>query len=316
MIVKRRLACLAVSTGIFLFVEGAMADTFVSGPAIASVGEGSLSVYARKSDGRIYVRDYSGSLWKPTWDAIGSLDGFDSDPDAALLPNRDGQMVCARRNNSQIYCAQYRHVDAGAVNWQQLGAGPGYQFGPTLATTFSSMNNSATHVIARDNNGVIREHLFKANRWQSPTTIPSNVSDFASAFEVNQWKGGGSEALFMCARRPNSQFWCTGLQNGAWWSSWSAITTGLFQSGPGVADNTTWLNVFGRGSDQAIWVTSWTSTASWSTAAKLPGSQTFASDPDAVSWGGTAVHVVARGTDGVVYYNYWNGSSWHGWRSI
>ena len=81
--------------------------------------------------------------------------------------------------------------------------------------------------------------------------------------------------------------------------SWTSLGGG-FRSGPAAAS---WarnrLDVFGRGTDNALYVDSWTGTAwtGWSQVAPNP----VGSDPAAVSWGPNRIDVFARATDDQMY---------------
>ena len=67
------------------------------------------------------------------------------------------------------------------------------------------------------------------------------------------------------------------------------------------------IEVFGRGTDNALWHRWWNG-SSWSGWESLGGSITSA--PGCVSWGANRLDVVARATDGSVAQWAWNGSSW------
>jgi hypothetical protein len=68
------------------------------------------------------------------------------------------------------------------------------------------------------------------------------------------------------------------------------------------------IDLFGRGSDGAIYHNYWDGT--WHTFESLGGN--FLYGPAVSSWGAGRLDVFAIGTDGALYHNYWDGS-WHGW---
>lgn len=68
------------------------------------------------------------------------------------------------------------------------------------------------------------------------------------------------------------------------------------------------IDLFGRGSDGAIYHNYWD--GSWHSFESLGGN--FIYGPAASSWGPGRLDVFAVGTDGAIYHNYWDGS-WHGW---
>src|SRR5215472_4147435 len=86
---------------------------------------------------------------------------------------------------------------------------------------------------------------------------------------------------------------------------------GSFTSSPAVAS---WgpnrLDVFMRGTDNALWHKWWDGT-SWSIWEDLGGVLTSA--PAAVSWGPNRLDVFVRGSDDALYHRWWNGSSWSWW---
>jgi hypothetical protein len=67
------------------------------------------------------------------------------------------------------------------------------------------------------------------------------------------------------------------------------------------------LNVFARGSDNALWH-NWFSGTSWSGWQSLGGG--ILSGPGSVSWSPNRIDVVARGGDNGVWHWAWNGSGW------
>ncbi|MBA2394137.1 MAG: protein kinase [Ktedonobacteraceae bacterium] len=68
------------------------------------------------------------------------------------------------------------------------------------------------------------------------------------------------------------------------------------------------LDLFGRGSDGAIYHSYWD--GSWHSFETLGGN--FIYGVAASSWVAGRLDVFAIGTDGAIYHNYWDGS-WHGW---
>jgi len=68
------------------------------------------------------------------------------------------------------------------------------------------------------------------------------------------------------------------------------------------------IDVFGRGSDGAIYHNYWD--GSWHTFESLGGN--FLYGPAVSSWGAGRLDVFAVGADSAIYHNYWDGI-WHGW---
>ena len=97
------------------------------------------------------------------------------------------------------------------------------------------------------------------------------------------------------------------------WAGFS--NAGVFASGPAVASMApNRLDVFGRGTDDALYTTSWTG-AAWTNWNRL-SSNRITSDPAAVSWGPGRIDVFARGTDNQMYTIFCNGSRWSDWGSV
>lgn len=109
------------------------------------------------------------------------------------------------------------------------------------------------------------------------------------------------------------------------WSDYMARVNAHCGSGPAPADgpalthpasasmSTGTVNVFLRGTDDAIWYKWWTG-SSWSSWTNIGG--TFVSSPAAVSTSSGTLYVFGRGTDNAIWYKLWNGSSWSQWVSL
>ena len=89
---------------------------------------------------------------------------------------------------------------------------------------------------------------------------------------------------------------------------------GVLTSGPASAS---WgpnrLDVFVRGSDNALYHESWAGTT-WSGWESLGGLLT--ADPAAVSWGPNRTDVFVRGVDNQLWHQYWTGTAWSGWEPL
>jgi hypothetical protein len=94
---------------------------------------------------------------------------------------------------------------------------------------------------------------------------------------------------------------------------WSQVG-GTATSGPAASSAaSSRLDVFVRGTDQALWHRFWNGSA-WSAWESLGGILT--SDPSAVSSGSGAIDVFVRGTDNAIWHRSWNGVSWTWWNSV
>ena len=96
-------------------------------------------------------------------------------------------------------------------------------------------------------------------------------------------------------------------------SMWTAVG-GSWTSGPGVASWATGrLDLFVRGTDNALWHAFWTGTR-WSPFENLGG--VLSSDPTAISWGPNRLDVFARGKDNQLWHKLWSGSGWSNWEPL
>jgi glucose/arabinose dehydrogenase len=89
---------------------------------------------------------------------------------------------------------------------------------------------------------------------------------------------------------------------------------GTAADSPAVAAGTSFLALFARSADNRLWqrtITS-TGTGTWST---LPTGAS-ANGPAAVVTAGDVVHLVVRGTNGVVYHATRRGTTWSGWQTL
>lgn len=97
------------------------------------------------------------------------------------------------------------------------------------------------------------------------------------------------------------------------WRTWQSLG-GQLTSGP---DAASWasgrLDVFARGTDNALWHKWWDGT-SWS-AWERQGGQ-LSADPGAVSWGPNRIDVFVRGTDDQLWHKWWDGRAWSGWEPL
>jgi hypothetical protein len=88
---------------------------------------------------------------------------------------------------------------------------------------------------------------------------------------------------------------------------------GTSNSSPGVASSgANAMDVFVRGTDNALWHRSWNGTT-WSTWESLGG--VLLADPRAVSEGPNHTDVFVIGTDHGIWHRSWNGSAWSAWDS-
>jgi len=95
--------------------------------------------------------------------------------------------------------------------------------------------------------------------------------------------------------------------------AWTSLGGTLTSSPEGAAGSGTSEDVFGRGTDNALWQNHWDGT-SWGGWSSLGGGVT--ADPGAAAQGTSRLDVFVRGTDYQLYQKTWNGSSWGGWAPL
>ena len=100
---------------------------------------------------------------------------------------------------------------------------------------------------------------------------------------------------------------------GQGWANWESLG-GTLVGAPTVSSwSANRLDVFGRGTDNALYHIWWDGTR-WSSWENLGG--TLTSSPAAVSWGPNRIDVFGRGTDNALYHKWWDGSSWSDWENL
>lgn len=96
-------------------------------------------------------------------------------------------------------------------------------------------------------------------------------------------------------------------------TAWDSLG-GIASSSPDISSgNANQLDVFVRGTDNALWHKSWNRTA-WSNWETLGGILT--SKPASASWASDRTDVFVRGSDNALYHKNWNGTSWSNWENL
>jgi hypothetical protein len=89
---------------------------------------------------------------------------------------------------------------------------------------------------------------------------------------------------------------------------------GVITSAPAIASwGSSRVDVFGRGTDYALWHRSWNGTT-WAGWESLGGVLT--SSPAAVSWGSGRIDLFVRGTDNALWHRWYGSAGWSGWESL
>jgi hypothetical protein len=116
------------------------------------------------------------------------------------------------------------------------------------------------------------------------------------------------------ARGGDGAIWTDSLVNGAW-SGWTSLG-GYFTSSPAAIARrgTNYLDVVARGGDNAVYLSTYVPGTGWSAWGSVGGNVTSAPALDSHSDG--ILDIFARGTDGTLQQQAWNGSQWLGWSSL
>ncbi len=100
---------------------------------------------------------------------------------------------------------------------------------------------------------------------------------------------------------------------GRGWSSWESLG-GILTSAPAaVSWGPNRIDVFVRGTDNALWHIWWDGNR-WSSWESLGGMLT--SSPGVSSWQPNRLDVFVRGTDNALWHIWWDGNRWSSWESL
>ena len=170
-------------------------------------------------------------------------------------------------------------------------------------------------------------HFDEAETWAVTLPIPADRFDLVmiTAHEFGHSLGLNHSSVAGAMMRPSFSSGSTqrflhqddisGIQSiyGARRGGWESLG-GILTSAPDVSS---WaanrLDVFARGTDNALWHRWWDGSA-WRGWESLGGILT--SNPGVVSWGNNRIDVFARGLDSALWHRWWDGGAWRGWESL
>jgi Subtilase family/Repeat of unknown function (DUF346) len=95
--------------------------------------------------------------------------------------------------------------------------------------------------------------------------------------------------------------------------SWESLGGSITSAPDAASQGSGRLDVFARGSDNALWQRS-SVNGQWGSWQSLGGSLTSA--PAAVAWSAGRLDVFMRGTDNGLYHKWWTSAGWSGWESL
>jgi len=193
--------------------------------------------------------------------------------------------------------------------WYGAGGGGG---GSNWANPASGTNISSSAGV-RSGNGLV-EISYPLNTWAQ---LPVGGNTIASAPAVSNrgTNGGYARDIFALDSSGNliHQFVtsnATGSAENLGKPSGSVALTGT-PAAVSWGNSSDRIDAFARGSDNALWHKSYTSSGGWSGWDSLGG--TLTCDPTVSSWGSGRLDVFTCDTSNHLAHKYWNGSSWSSW---
>ena len=231
----------------------------------------------------------------------------------ALTFDQVNDYVFVRGTNNHIY------VNASSsTGWSGWSEVPGHGLTPSAPAATTSGTTVSLFVRGTDNK--IYRNTLNGTTWSGWSQVPGNVltSDTPNAFD----RGNGSLDLFVRGT-DNRIYW--NVFNGTTWSGWGQVPgNGLTLSGPtsaiSTASNVTFLNLFVRGTNNHLYVTSTSNGTTWSGWSEVPGHGLTPSAPAATTLyltAGNTLYLFVRGTDNKIYVNtFANGTTWSGWSQV
>jgi hypothetical protein len=278
--------------------------TFNSPPVAVSWGENRIDVFALGTDNSMYHIGLSGSAWDAEW---GPLGGTFNSPPAAVSWGENRIDVFALGTDNSMYHKAW-NGSAWDAEWEQLGGtfnSPpvAVSWGPHRIDLFALGTDNAMYHKAWDGRAWSTE-------WEALggifTTQPAAVCwgpNRIDLFAVGIGDAGTPLTL------PINQMFHKAWNGIAWDAVWESLG-GVFNSAPAVVS---WgrnrLDVFGLGTDDAVYHRAWDGSA-WQPAGWEPQGGVFNSAPVAVSWGENRIDLFGLGTDNGMYHKAWNGSAW------
>ncbi|KAG8418904.1 hypothetical protein J3459_011885 [Metarhizium acridum] len=123
----------------------------------------------------------------------------------------------------------------------------------------------------------------------------------------------GGLTVLMCSSKARIMASNQNSWTGSSWSGWYNQGGVIVDDVPPVSTASNRLDLFARGTDNALYQKSWNGGA-WTAWIDLGGR--IVSRPSAAAWVASTITVAAQGTDNAVYLKEFNGHSWADWRSI
>jgi hypothetical protein len=258
--------------------------------AVANPG-GSVSVFARRSDGGVFFREHN-TAWGPEG-------GLSPTMTSALTAVSDatGLWVFGRGSDKGIWFQ--RRAGSAWSGWLSLG--------PTAVSDPAAVSHSSgLYVFVRGADDAV---------WFRRSVGAGAFSDWASLGGIatsDPAVVADPTGLFVFVRGNDLDLWYQRFRNGSWSPGWQKMD-GLFTSDPAVVSDPSGLYVFALGRDHAVWFRRGVND-SWGPWTSLGGTGT--SDP-AVTSAPSGVWVFVRGTDNGIWAKRFISGVWDaGWRTL
>jgi hypothetical protein len=269
---------------------------FVSAAVLPDTGAtavgtpGTVSVFARRSDGGVMYREFGGT-WGPT---------------SSLTPTINSGLATAV-DSTGLYLFG-RGTDKG-IWWQRRTSGvwTGWKaLGPTAAGDPTAVaHSSGVYVFVRGADSSVWYQRYTAGAWSGWRSLAGTTTSDPVA--VTDPTG-----LYVFVRGADNGIWYQRFTGTSWGPAWLKLGP-TATSDPAAVSDPTGVYVFVRGADNAVWYQR-LSAGAWSGWKSLAGTAT--SDPAVVS-DPSGLYVFVRGTDNGVWYRRFTAGSWGtGWQKL
>ncbi len=163
-------------------------------------------------------------------------------------------------------------------------------------------------IFARAADGAILERHWTGSAWSDWSSLGGNAASGPAAVGYNK-------SVLVFVTGTNGQVYQRTYTDGAW-SEWVSIG-GYATSAPAATvrrGSEGFVDVAVKGGDNAIWLRTYQPNVGWHQWGSLGGNLTSAPALNSQSAG--VLNVWARGTDGAVKQNAWDGLKWSGWFNL
>ena len=262
-------------------------------PAVAgavSLAAGTVSVFARGTDGAVWQDAYDGGAWSG-WTSLG---GSARSAITASVP-APGEIELTVRADDKTGAAQ-RFSTSAWGGWESLG-------GTLTSDLVAATRSGVVHVLGRGTDRAIYTRRWNGSVWSPWESLGGQLTTDPI---LTLFQGG----LHCLARGTDGAIY-RNVYNGSW-SGWSSLG-GLLTSSVTAAATPSALHVVARGTTTVAYVRSSTGGAftGWSAIGQLG----LNSDPIAVA-DGAEVSLFGRASDNMLWHVRRTATGWGGWESL